>query len=154
MEQKWIDTHAHYNHGRFKGKGKVFMDKAFESTEFIINVGTNMKSNQETLQMVSAYDNVYGILGFFPVDVWELEPGAHKDAEKNWSVFKKQLAKDKPETMALLFANLYRITNEVRSIFANICLISSNNIFALSINISGKLKICHNFLPQFNQFLT
>ena len=95
MEQKWIDTHAHYNHGRFKGKGKVFMDKAFESTEFIINVGTNMKSNQETLQMVSTYDNVYGILGFFPVDVWELEPGAHNNAEANWNAFKKQLANDK-----------------------------------------------------------
>lgn len=45
--------------------------------------------------MVSSYDNVYGILGFFPVDVWELEPGAHKDAEANWATFKKQLKADK-----------------------------------------------------------
>ena len=95
MSKKWIDTHAHYNQGRFKGNGKSFMDKAFKTTELIVNVGTNVKNNAETLRMVKDFENIYGILGFFPVDVWELEPGAHPQAEANWEVFKKQLQNDK-----------------------------------------------------------
>ena len=33
MEPKWIDTHAHYNHGRFKGKGKEKAEEAKEENK-------------------------------------------------------------------------------------------------------------------------
>lgn len=95
MEPKWIDTHAHYNHGRFKGKGKVFMTKAFDTTECIINVGTNTMSNAQTFKMAQENDHIYGILGFFPVDVWEVEPTLIKDGEANWNLFKSLLNHDK-----------------------------------------------------------
>lgn len=94
-ELKWIDTHAHYNHGKFKGRGKDMIVKVTKDVEKIINVGTNTKSNLETLQLVSTYDHVYGIIGYFPTDVWELEHSLYNGAQANWLVLQKQLTNDK-----------------------------------------------------------
>ena len=93
--EKWIDTHAHYNHGRFKKQGRRFLEQQTEAVSYIIQVGTNTKSNLETLQLVSLYDFVKGIIGYFPTDTWELEPQYCKDAESNWIVLDKQLTNDK-----------------------------------------------------------
>jgi TatD DNase family protein len=63
--------------------------------ENIIQVGTNTKSNLTTLQLVSLYDYIYGMIGYFPTDVWELEPDLCTDAKDNWTVLIKQLTNDK-----------------------------------------------------------
>ena len=94
-ELKWIDTHAHYNHGKFKGRGKDAIIAVKKDVEKIINVGTNTKSNLETLQLLSLHDHVYGILGYFPTDVWELEQRFSQSAQANWLVLQKQLTNDK-----------------------------------------------------------
>ena len=93
--EKWIDTHAHYNHGRFKRQVEKILKEQQDKVSCIIQVGTNTKSNLETLQLVSLYDFVKGIIGYFPTDTWELEPRYCKDAENNWIVLDKQLTNDK-----------------------------------------------------------
>lgn len=97
--EKYIDTHAHYNHRRFPKIGSdglnTVLEKQREKVEKIINIGTNTESNTSVLQFVSLYNSFYGMLGFFPTDVWELEPTLCKNAENNWLVFQKQLTNDK-----------------------------------------------------------
>lgn len=72
-ESKWIDTHAHYDHGKFDKNRDLLINKIKENVEYIINLGTNVKGNQRTLQLIKKYDYVYGMVGFFPTDVLELE---------------------------------------------------------------------------------
>lgn len=93
--KKWIDTHAHYNHGKFNRNRKELLTQLPEYVEAVIQVGTNTKSNTETLQLVSLYDYIYGIIGFFPTDVWQLENSLCSEAENNWLVFTKQLTNQK-----------------------------------------------------------
>ncbi len=71
--EKYIDTHAHYNHNRFKNDADEILEKIKESTKLVINCGTNTEEINSTLDLVKKHDNVYGILGFFPVDTIELE---------------------------------------------------------------------------------
>lgn len=93
--QKWIDTHAHYNHGKFKKNEQLILKQQEEFASKIINVGTNTKSNLETLRLLSLHDFVYGIIGYFPTDVYELEPSLCTEAESNWLVLSKQLTNPK-----------------------------------------------------------
>lgn len=71
--EKFIDTHAHYNHSRFKNDLDKVIEKVNKSTSLIINCGTNTEEINNTLDLVKKYENIYGILGFFPVDTIELE---------------------------------------------------------------------------------
>ena len=72
-ELKWIDTHAHYNHGKFKSNQNKVLDNIKKDVEYVINLGTDVKSNKATLKMIKDYDFIYGMIGFFPTDVFALE---------------------------------------------------------------------------------
>ncbi len=71
--EKYIDTHAHYDHQRFKNDLDKVLEKVNENTKLIINCATNTQDINRTLELVKKYDNIYGLLGFFPVDTIELE---------------------------------------------------------------------------------
>ena len=92
---KWIDTHAHYGHKRFGKDPNNILEEMPSWAERIIQIGTNTKSNLQAMQLVSAYGYVYGMLGYFPTDTWELEPTMCNDAENNWLVLTKQLINSK-----------------------------------------------------------
>lgn len=95
---KYIDTHAHYGHKGFRRLNKStseLMNDMRDYCEIIIQVGTNAKSNRQALRFVSSYDYMYGMVGYFPTDVWELEPEYCKDANENWIVLTQQLTNDK-----------------------------------------------------------
>lgn len=99
---KFIDTHAHYNHGKFKNRNQL-LNELRNDVEYIINLGTNMKSNTETLQIISLYDYIWGMIGFFPTDTWQLEDDLCPNdidmfifnAKDNWNVYEHQLKNQK-----------------------------------------------------------
>lgn len=99
---KFIDTHAHYNTNKIKNKD-ILLQELNSTVKYIINLGTNMKSNTETLQLISLYDYIYGMIGFFPTDTWQLEENlCPKDidmfvfnAKDNLTVFEHQLMNQK-----------------------------------------------------------
>ena len=100
---KFIDTHAHYNSVKFNKNRDKILTELRNKCENIINLGTDMKSNTDTLILISLYDYLYGCIGFFPTDVWQLEkkfcPGDIDtyifNADDNLTVFKKQLLNQK-----------------------------------------------------------
>jgi TatD DNase family protein len=93
--KKWIDTHAHYGHKRFGRDPNNILEEMSNCVERIIQIDTNTKSNLQAMQLVSAYDYVYGMLGYFPTDTWELEPTMCDGAENNWLALTKQLTNSK-----------------------------------------------------------
>lgn len=70
---KFIDTHVHYNARQFKKDEKQIIEKVSKTTKLIINCGTNIKEIDDTLRLINTYENMYGVIGFFPVDTVELE---------------------------------------------------------------------------------
>lgn len=99
---KFIDTHAHYNHSKFKNRDKL-LNNLRTNLKYIINLGTNMKNNTETLQIISLYDYIWGMIGFFPTDTWQLESELCPNdvdmfvfnAKDNWICFEHQLKNQK-----------------------------------------------------------
>ena len=49
---KFIATHAHYYHSRFKRNLNDLMTQMEDDLEYIINLGTNTKSNISTMNLV------------------------------------------------------------------------------------------------------
>lgn len=71
---KYIDSHAHYLSGRFARDRDVLLNSLFKNNlEYIIECGTNTKSNQQVIELCHKYKNIYGVIGYFPMDVQELE---------------------------------------------------------------------------------
>ena len=78
---KYIDTHAHYNARQFKNDEAKIISKVSNWTKLIINCGTNTKEINETLDLVKKYENIYGVIGFFPVDTIELETNENNSSK-------------------------------------------------------------------------
>lgn len=70
---KWIDTHAHYYVKQFNKDRNELLETLKNKLEIIINCGTNNKSNNQVLELTKKYDYCYGVVGYFPSDVLELE---------------------------------------------------------------------------------
>lgn len=70
---KWIDTHAHYHHGKFKNKEKELLKNVKKDVEYVITLGTGVKSNKQTLKLIKKYDFMYGMIGFFPTECFDME---------------------------------------------------------------------------------
>lgn len=70
---KWIDTHAHYDTKRFNIDRNKLIHEMSDYLEIIINCGTNSKNIKTTVALTERYDLFYGVIGYFPSDVIELE---------------------------------------------------------------------------------
>ena len=86
---KYIDSHAHYLSRRFINDRDEVLKKLFNSDlEYIIECGTNTNSNKRVLDLCHKWDKIYGVIGYFPTDVWELKNIA------TWETLKEQLKID------------------------------------------------------------
>jgi TatD DNase family protein len=93
--RKYIDTHAHYGHKKFKQNIHSVLNTMYNYTERIIQIGTNSKTNEEVMNIIDAYDYVYGMIGYFPTDIWEIEPDYFSNATQNWNAFVHNIQNDK-----------------------------------------------------------
>lgn len=87
---KFSDSHAHYSSKRFKKDRDELLNKLFtEDLEYIIECGTSTFWNEKVIELCEKYENMYGVIGYCPIDVQEL------NNEKTWEMFKKQLSHKK-----------------------------------------------------------
>ena len=89
--EKYIDTHAHYGHGRFKQNTNDLLEEMWNCCRNIIQVGTNNKTNAQTIQLINKHNSLYGIIGYFPTDVWEIEASLCNNGTQNLEKFLQQL---------------------------------------------------------------
>lgn len=63
----FIDTHAHLNFEAFKNDlDDVIKQSQQEEVENIINVGANLESSQETVNLAKKYTSLFSAIGFHP----------------------------------------------------------------------------------------
>lgn len=71
---KFIDSHCHYLSGRFsKDRYDIIENLLNTDLKYLIECGTNTKSNIDVLKLCEKYSDIYGVIGYFPLDVQELE---------------------------------------------------------------------------------
>lgn len=87
---KYIDSHAHYLSRRFNEDRDILLNKLLNTElELIIECGTNSNANRRVIDLCNKHTNVYGVIGFFPTDVKELE------SKEVYNTLKSQLQKSK-----------------------------------------------------------
>ena len=63
-----IDTHSHLNFDAFKDDFDEVMKRTLEQNIWIINVGTNYKTSQRSVEITEEYQSgVYSAIGFHPI---------------------------------------------------------------------------------------
>lgn len=70
---KWCDSHAHYDTRQFKNNLNKTLNDINKEVNLIINCATKTNNIKSTCKLTSTYDFIYGVLGYFPCDVLELE---------------------------------------------------------------------------------
>lgn len=88
---KWIDSHCHYESGKFNKNRKEVLDKVSKCCEKVICVGTNIKENKNVIELSNKYDFIYNMVGFFPTSVYLLENSICSESEYNRKKLIEQL---------------------------------------------------------------
>ena len=69
-----VDTHAHINFAKFKDDLDATIAKAFNAdVKYILNIGTDLKTTQESVALAKKYEAVYAAAGIHPTDAAELD---------------------------------------------------------------------------------
>lgn len=76
----YLDSHAHYDDGRFKrefdGGYKAAIAKAYGSgVDVIINIGSNIKTSENSIALANEYPFIYAAVGIHPSDAQEIPAG-------------------------------------------------------------------------------
>jgi len=95
IEKKYIDSHCHYECGKFSKNRESILEKVHECCEKIICVGTDISTNYSVVELTKGHDFVYGMVGFFPTKVYSLEPEICSKTEYNMNTFLSQLKEKK-----------------------------------------------------------
>ncbi len=67
---KIFETHAHLYYKDFDAdRDKLIADCQKEGVEYIINIGVDQKSSEQSIELAKKYDIVYATVGYHPQDV-------------------------------------------------------------------------------------
>lgn len=73
MVAKLIDSHAHLDGSQFDEDREELVEKLSEAgVEIVINPGANMESSRKIVELVEAYDIIYGAVGVHPHDTVDM----------------------------------------------------------------------------------
>lgn len=64
-----IDTHVHLNADQYEGEVDAVIERAKENgVEKFVVIGFDRKTIERTMELIETYDEVYGVIGWHPVD--------------------------------------------------------------------------------------
>lgn len=69
-----FETHAHYDDEAFDEDRDILLTSMYENgIEYIVNVGANLKSTEESVQLAQKYPFIYAAAGVHPSETGELD---------------------------------------------------------------------------------
>jgi TatD DNase family protein len=66
---KLIDSHCHIDSDRYDDDREDLIKRIGEELEFVVNIGYDMSSSIESLELAKKYDFIYATVGFHPADL-------------------------------------------------------------------------------------
>jgi TatD DNase family protein len=89
MDKFFCDTHAHLSDEAFdEDRVQVARNALDNGLDFIIDVGTNLRTWEVSRELSMAVDNVYTAVGWHPHDAEQAEPAGLLEQFKEWSTEK------------------------------------------------------------------
>lgn len=73
INMKYIDIHAHLNFSDFNDDREEVIKRTIKNGMGVINIGTNIKTSGEVIQLAEQHDNFYATVGFHPTDLPETD---------------------------------------------------------------------------------
>ncbi len=87
-----FDTHAHYDDEAFDEDRDVLLQSMkANGVDRIVNIGANMQTSRNTVELTKQYDFVYGAVGVHPSDVYDMTE-ADIETLREWSRLHRILA--------------------------------------------------------------
>ena len=84
-----FDTHAHYDDEAFaKDREELLQSMREKEIDYIVNVGSSLKTSRQTIDLISKHDFMLGAVGVHPSDTAELN-------EDNIDLIREMLRNDK-----------------------------------------------------------
>lgn len=84
-----IDSHAHYDHKRFKDDRHELLDALpSQNIKLVINIGCDIPSSKASVNLAEAYNHVYATVGVHPHDAKNLTEEGLKELEEMCSMKK------------------------------------------------------------------
>ena len=78
-----IDTHAHLDFPQFDNDRDQVISECHENgVNFIVNIGVNLESSQQSIKLAEKYDYIYATVGYHPHDSKELTDSVFEEIEK------------------------------------------------------------------------
>lgn len=78
-----FDTHAHYDDKAFdEDRERLLREMNADGVDFIVNVGSDLASNQKTMELAHTYSFVYGAVGVHPSETENLTEKDINDLKK------------------------------------------------------------------------
>jgi TatD DNase family protein len=66
---KYIDIHAHLNFSDYDEDRQDVIERTLDNEMGVINIGTNIETSKEVLELAESHDNFYAIVGMHPADL-------------------------------------------------------------------------------------
>ena len=72
----YFDTHAHFDDSRYDGDRDIAIREALDSgVSLITNIGADIKSSFDSVELANKYDEIYATVGAHPYDAEEITDG-------------------------------------------------------------------------------
>lgn len=69
----FFDSHAHYDDSRFdKDRYELLNSFKENGVDYVINIGTNLKTTKKSIEIAEKYDFVYATGAFYPDEVYDI----------------------------------------------------------------------------------
>lgn len=83
MNTKIFDTHAHYDDERFEDDRETLLTEMFQGPICnVVNVGANLASSRNSIELSKQYEPVYAAVGVHPEDAGEIDDESLKWLEQ------------------------------------------------------------------------
>lgn len=66
---KLIDSHCHLDNEKFDGDREEVIKRIGDELDFVVNIGYDLKSSEESLKMAKEHDFIYAVVGVHPTDI-------------------------------------------------------------------------------------
>lgn len=80
---KLVDTHCHLDNQQYNEDRDKILKEIEESMEFVVNIGYDIKSSENSIGLANKYKNIYATIGIHPTDIEEIF------TEENYNTLKK-----------------------------------------------------------------
>ena len=69
---KLVDTHCHLDNSQYDSDREEILNLIEQNMEFVVNIGYDLESSKNSIELAKKYKNIYATIGIHPTDISEV----------------------------------------------------------------------------------